>query len=156
MGTRPLSSNEKQQLEAILPEGYSVIWQESFAERWRIAKFMYANATTRLSMKEGFDVHSKIMEFTPINKDSSPEQNCNSTFSKDKLPAKSLGLDPLNIVMTQWAMNSWERFKLLNQLWWHHYSQIVVRLFYPIKSCAHFVIVADKQPETMEDFVNAG
>ena len=156
MGTRALSNNEKQQLEAILPEGYSVIWQESFAERWRIAKFMYANATTRLSMKEGFDVHSKIMEFTPINKDSSPEQNCNSTFSKDKLPAKSLGLDPLNIVMTQWAMNSWERFKLLNQLGGTIIPKLLLDFSTAIKSCAHFVIVADKQPETMEDYVNAG
>lgn len=157
MGTRALTPQEKQKLTASLPQGYSVIWQESFAQRWRIAKFMYANATTRLSMKEGFDVHSKIMEFTPIAKDSSLEQNCNSTFSKDKLPAKSLGLDPLNILLTKWALKSWERFNFLNK---YTGGTIIPKLLLDfttsIKSNAHFVIIADKPANTLEDYINAG
>ncbi|MGJ8693203.1 MAG: ThiF family adenylyltransferase [Thalassotalea sp.] len=156
MGTRPLSVLEKQKLTDILPTGYSVIWLESFSERWRLAKFMYANATTRLSMKEGYDVHSKIMEFTPLSKDNSPQKNCNSTFSKDKLPANSLGLDPLNIALTQWAMTSWERFKLLNQLGGTIIPKLLLDFSTAIKSCAHFVIVADNQAQSTEDYVNAG
>lgn len=156
MGTRPLSAIEKKQLENILPEGYSVIWLESFSQRWQIAKFMYANASTRLSMKEGYDVHSKIMEFTPIEKDPSIEKDCNSTFSKDKLPAKSLGLDPLNIALTKWAMGSWERFSLLYKLGGTIIPQLLLDFSTAIKSCAHFVIIADKQAENLDDYIHAG
>jgi len=157
MGTRALTAFEKQKLEASLPSGYSVVWKETFAERWQIAKFMYANATTRLSMKEGYNVHSKIMEFTPISEDTSPEKNCNSTFSKDKLPAKSLGIDPLTIALTKWSLKSWQRFHFLDKyLLGTVAPKLLLDFSTAIKSCAHFVIIADKTPETLEDYLNAG
>ena len=157
MGTRPLSTTEKQKLTDSLPQGFSVIWKESFADRWAIAKFMYGNATTRLSMKEGYDVHSKIMEFTPISQDTSPEKNCNSTFSKDKLPAKSLGIDPITIALTKWSLKSWDRFKFLDKyLGGTITPKLLLDFSTAIKSCAHFVIVADEEPKTLEDYLAAG
>jgi hypothetical protein len=157
MGTRQLTLVEKQKLETILPKGFSVIWKESFAERWTIAKFMYGNATTRLSMKEGYDVHSKIMEFTPIDQDKSPEKNCNSTFSKDKLPAKSLGIDPITIALTKWTLKSWKRFQFLDKyLGGTITPKLLLDFSTAIKSCAHFIIVADKEPETLDDYLSAG
>ena len=157
MGTRKLTKIEKQKFEDILPEGFSVVWKETFAERWAIAKFMYGNATTRLSMKEGYDVHSKIMEFTPISKDTSPEKNCNSTFSKDKLPANSLGIDPITIALTKWTLKSWKRFKFLDTyLGGTIAPKLLLDFSTAIKSCAHFVIVADKEPETLENYLAAG
>ena len=157
MGTRQLTRIEKQKLETILPKGFSVIWKESFADRWTVAKFMYGNATTRLSMKEGYDVHSKIMEFTPLDQDKSPEKNCNSTFSKDKLPAKSLGLDPITIALTKWTLKSWKRFQFLDKyLGGTITPKLLLDFSTAIKSCAHFVIVADKEPETLDDYLSAG
>ncbi|NQY86740.1 MAG: ThiF family adenylyltransferase [Colwellia sp.] len=157
MGTKQLTTSEKQKLETILPEGYSVIWKESLAERWSIAKFMFGNATTRLSMKEGFDVHSKIVEFTPISKDTSPEKNCNSTFSKNLLPAKSLGLDPITIMLSQWTLKSWQRFSFMDKyLAGTLVPKLLLDVSTSIRSCAHFVIVADKQPESLEDYLAAG
>ncbi len=157
MGTRALSATEKQKLAATLPEGYSVIWKESFSERWQVAKLMYGNATTRLSMKEGFEVHSKIVEFTPINQDNSPEKNCNSTFSKDKIPAKSLGIDPLTIALSRWSLKSWSRFHFLDK---YLAGTVVPKLLLDfataIKSAAHFVIIADQEPDDLESYLAAG
>jgi molybdopterin/thiamine biosynthesis adenylyltransferase len=157
MGTRPLSTTEKQKLEATLPEGYSVIWKESFAERWQVAKLMYGNATTRLSMEEGFKVHSKVVEFTPIEQDTSPEKNCNSTFSKDKLPAKSLGVDPLTIALSHWSLKSWSRFHFLDKyLAGTVLPKLLLDFSTAIKSAAHFVIIADKEPAGLESYLEAG
>jgi len=157
MGTRELTTFEKQKLTDILPKGFSVIWKESFAERWKVAKFMYGNSTTRLSMKEGYDVHSKIMEFTPISQDTSPEKNCNSTFSKDKLPAKSLGIDPITIALTKWTLQSWSRFRFLDKyLGGTIAPKLLLDFSTAIKSCAHFIIVADNEPQTLEDYLAAG
>ncbi|MBA6328705.1 ThiF family adenylyltransferase [Colwellia sp. MB02u-6] len=157
MGTRPLSTTEKQKLAAILPEGYSVIWKESFAERWRVAKLMYGNATTRLSMEEGFNVHSKIVEFTPIEQDTSLEKNCNSTFSKDKLPAKSLGIDPLTIALSRWSLKSWSRFHFLDKyLAGTVAPKLLLDFSTAIKSSAHFVIIADKEPSGLASYLEAG
>nr|MBL0689682.1 ThiF family adenylyltransferase [Pseudoalteromonas sp.] len=157
MGTRKLTHIEKQKLEAILPDGFSVIWMETLTARWNVAKFMYGNSTTRLSMKEGYEVHSKIMEFTPISQDTSPEKNCNSTFSKDKLPAKSLGIDPVTIALTKWSLNSWERFRFLDKyLAGTIAPKLLLDFSTAIKSCAHFVIVADNEAQTLDDYLKAG
>lgn len=157
MGTKKLSSVEKQKLTDILPKGFSIIWKESFAERWTVAKFMYGNSTTRLSMKEGYDVHSKIMEFTPISQDTSEEKNCNSTFSKDKLPAKSLGIDPITIALTKWSLKSWPRFRFLDKyLAGTIAPKLLLDFSTSIKSCAHFIIVADEEPKSLDDYLAAG
>jgi molybdopterin/thiamine biosynthesis adenylyltransferase len=157
MGTKQLTKIEKQKLADILPEGFSVIWKESLADRWEVAKFMYGNATTRLSMKEGYDVHSKIMEFTPISQDTSIEKNCNSTFSKDKLPAKSLGIDSITIALTKWTLKSWSRFSFLDKyLGGTITPKLMLDLSTSIKSCAHFVIVADDEPKSLDDYLAAG
>jgi len=157
MGTQRLSIDEKQSLIDILPKGYSIVWKESFAERWEVAKFMYQSATTRFSMKEGYDVHSIIMEFTPISKDTSPEKNCNSTLSKNKLPANSLGIDPITIALTKWALKSWKRFNFLDTyLMGTVAPKLLLDFLTSLRSCAHFVIVADEKPESLTDYLNAG
>jgi len=102
-------------------------------------------------------VHSKIMEFTPISQDTSPEKNCNSTFSKDKLPAKSLGIDPVTIALTKWSLNSWERFRFLDKyLAGTIAPKLLLDFSTAIKSCAHFVIVADNEAQTLDDYLKAG
>jgi hypothetical protein len=157
MGTKPLTVIEKQKLTDALPKGYSIIWKETLAERWAVAKFMYGNATTRFSMKEGYDVHSKIMEFTPISQDSSAEKNCNSTFSKDKLPAKSLGIDPITIALTKWTLASWPRFRFLDKyLGGTTVPKLLLDVATSMKSCAHFIIIADAEPKSLEDYLAAG
>ena len=156
MGTKALSEFEKQKLTDILPKGFSIIWKETLAERWTVAKFMYGNATTRFSMKEGYDVHSKIMEFTPIGQDTSAEKNCNSTFSKDKLPAKSLGIDPITIALTKWTLESWPRFRFLDKyLGGTTVPKLLLDVATSMKSCAHFVIIADDEPKSLDDYLAA-
>jgi molybdopterin/thiamine biosynthesis adenylyltransferase len=157
MGTRALSILEKQQLEQVLPSGYSIVWIESFSDRWQVAKFMYGNATTRLSMKEGYDVHSKIMEYTAFSKDTSAEQNCNSTFSKNKLPTKSMGIDPITIALMKWSLKSWSRFKFVDKYFAGTVApKLLLDFSSALRSCAHFVIIADNKPKNLTDYLDAG
>ncbi|WP_368411517.1 ThiF family adenylyltransferase [Alteromonas sp. 1_MG-2023] len=157
MGTLSLSNIEKGKLEKALPTGYSIIWKESFEDKFSMAKLLYGNGKTRLSMKEGFDVHSKIIEFTPKSQDSSKEQLSNNELSKDKLPAKSLGVDPLTVALTKWSLSNWPRLEFMGK---YLGGTVVPRFlmdFVPaLKSSAIFAIVADEEPTSEQDFFSAG
>ncbi len=144
MGTTPLSLKEKERLEAVLPEGYSIYWLESRAEIKAAARLMFGNAYTRLSMKEGFDVHSKIIDW-------------GKSTSEDKIPDKSLGLDPVTLKLMRWTLGKWERFDFMAT---YMGGTLMPRLkldYLPaIKSCAHFVLLADKEAETLDEYLAAG
>lgn len=157
MGTAPLTPREKASLEESLPPGFSVIWKESKEERLAMAKLLYGNGKTRLSMKEGFNVHSNIIEFMPRSEDDSTNQNENNEISQSKLPAKSLGVDPLTVALTKWSLKSWPRLEFMGK---YLGGTVVPRFlmdFVPaVKSSALFAIVADKETVTDEDYFTAG
>jgi molybdopterin/thiamine biosynthesis adenylyltransferase len=157
MGTRPLSVREKRLLEDSLPQGFSVIWKESLVDKLSIANLLYGNGFTRLSMREGYNVHSKIIEFTAKGKDSSDYKNMNCEFSKDRLPAKSLGIDPFTIALTKWSMKSWERLEFMSKyLGGTILPRFLMDWFPAIKSSALFTIVAANEPQTLDDYIEAG
>jgi molybdopterin/thiamine biosynthesis adenylyltransferase len=157
MGTKSLSDREKRLLEDSLPQGFSIIWKESLTDRLSIANLLYGNAYTRLSMREGYNVHSKIIEFTAQNKDSSNHKDMNCKFSKDRLPAKSLGVDPVTIALTKWSMKSWERLEFMSKyLGGTILPRFLMDWLPAIKSSALFTIVAEKEPKTLDDYLKAG
>ncbi|WP_306023554.1 ThiF family adenylyltransferase [Paraglaciecola sp.] len=157
MGTKKLSTNEKQLLEQSLPAGFKVIWKEQFSERLSIANLLYGNAYTRLSMKEGYDVHSKIIEFKSVKDDCSAEKNMNNQFSKDKLPAKSLGVDPITVALSQWSMQSWGRMRFLTKYMGGTILPRILMDWLPaIKSSSLFAIVAEREPQNVEDYIASG
>ena len=147
MGTKPLSNDEKVQFEQSIPEGYSVIWLEGKDIKQQVAKFMFGNADTRYSMKEGYEVHSKIIDWRPQYRQ----------FSPDMIPPLALGLDWLNIALTKWSLKSWSRFHFLEK---YLAGTVLPRLLMDyrtsIKCSAHFVIVANEPPKTHLDYHNAG
>ncbi|MBW8191608.1 hypothetical protein K0504_11220 [Neiella marina] len=157
MSRSGLSPLDKQALEQSLPTGYSVIWLDSVDDKKQIAKLMYGNATTRYLMREGYDTHSRIIEFTAKKNDGSPNQLANSEFSKNKIPAKALGLDPLTVIMMEWVLASWDRFHfvatyLAGTVW----PKLIMDYMTAICCGTHFVIIAEQEPKTLEDYVNAG
>lgn len=157
MNQKSISNDYKALLEGILPDEYEVKWFEGTPKKLQIAKLMYQNATTRLSMREGYEVHSKIIEFTSVSKDKSLEKNMNAVFSKDKLPAYSLGVDRLTLWLTKWAMKSWPRFNFIER---YCFGTVWAKLLMDFKTSihcgAHFVIVAKKPPSCLEDYIDAG
>lgn len=100
--TRRLSTSEKSQLEEALPEDYEVIWLEMPAQRLKMALLMFRFAHIRLTMKEAYEVHKKIIEW-------------DSQYSVDRIPDQALGIDPLLVRIMRWAMVSWDRIAVLNR-----------------------------------------
>ncbi|MGI5310465.1 ThiF family adenylyltransferase [Rheinheimera sp. WS51] len=145
MGTRALSKAEKQQLEASLPNGYKVHWFETIAERWQIAKLLYGNAYTRLIMKEGYDVHSQIIDW-------------NKKFSEDKIPEQALGVDVMTAKVMKWSLKSWPRFEFLAKYMGGTIApRLQLDLMTSLRCSAHFVLYAsDEVPLTLEHQVEAG
>lgn len=157
MGTKKLRIKEKSLLESSLPAGYKIIWKESSKERLSMAKLLFGNAFTRLSMKEGYAVHSKIIEFTSVKNDKSVTQDSNDEKSKDKLPAKSLGVDAITVTLSKWSMSSWERMNFMSTyLGGTILPRFLMDWLPAYKSCALFAIVAENEPTTLNEYLQAG
>jgi len=144
MGTHPLNSSEKSQLEQALPVGYSVQWFESKEDKKAIAKLNFCNAKTRLTMPEAFKVHKEIIDW-------------NQQFSETKIPEKALGVDWVTARLMQWLFKSWGRVKFFNTFLAGTFLPRIQLDFIPsLKSSAHFALIAEKTPETIEEYIEAG
>jgi len=144
MGVQALTTTEKAQLEQQLPEGYRVQWFESKDDKLAIAKLNFCNAKTRLTMFEAYKVHKEIIEW-------------NQRYSESKIPEQALGVDWLTARMMQSLFKSWSRVKFANNFLAGTFLPRIQLDFIPsIKSAAHFALVADKPPETPEDYIEAG
>ena len=157
MGTRALTSDELAAFHKVLPKGYGLVWKSNKKERLAIAKLLFGNGYTRLSMPEGFRVHSQIIEFTPRKHDRSTEQNQNNEFSKDRLPAKSLGVGPVTLALTKWSLKSWPRLSFLSKYLGGTLLPRFLMDFLPAyHSSAIFALTAPQQATTDMDYINAG
>ena len=144
MGTSPLTDRERNELEHCIPEGYSVRWYESFNEKLDIAKLNFRNAKTRLTMEEAFETHKSIIDW-------------HKKFSETKIPEQALGVDWLTARMMQSLFKSWQRVEFCNRFLAGSWLPRIQLDFIPsLKSAAHFAIQADKEPETIEDYIEAG
>jgi sulfur-carrier protein adenylyltransferase/sulfurtransferase len=144
MRTRPLTSEEKQALEAAVGDAYRIIWIEGFGNKWRMARLMFANAKLRLTIPEAYEVHRTIIEW-------------NARFSEDRVPDQALGLDPLTLRLMHWVMQSWKRVAFFNTFLAGTWAPRIQMDLIPGLACAaHFSLLAHKAPETIDDYVAAG
>lgn len=142
--TRSLTSEEKQALAASAGQGWRVIWLEGPAGRWRAARLMFANAKLRLTLPEAYAVHRSVIEW-------------NARFSEDRVPDQAVGLDPLTLKLMRWVMQSWRRVEFFNTYLAGTLAPRIQLDLIPALACgAHFVIVAERPPETLDDHVAAG
>ncbi len=142
--TRPLSSSQKDALEASVDKRYRIIWIEGRENKWRMAKLLFRNAHIRLTMREGYEVHRDVIEW-------------DAQFSKDKVPDKSVGLDPVTLRLMKWAMQTWERVQMLNRWFAGTFiPRIQLDLIPALRCGAHFVIVAEQPPKTIDDNFDSG
>lgn len=145
MGTAPLTTTEKRLLQQSLPAGFAVHWFETPSERWQVAKLLYGNAFTRLIMKEGYDVHSKIIDW-------------GKKFSIDKIPEQALGVDPATAKLMKWALASWQRFEFMAKyLGGTIAPRLQLDLVPALKCSAHFVLYSTGEaPVTLAHQLEAG
>ena len=144
MSARRLDAAEKQALEAAVQPGYRVLWLETTAQKWAAARLLFANAKLRLTMREAYEVHRQIIEW-------------NVRFSTDRIPDRSLGLDPLTLKLMRWVMGSWERVRFFNAYLAGTLAPRIQLDLVPALACgAHFVLVAERPATTLVDYVEAG
>ena len=144
MGTRKLSTSEKEELESSLPQGFTVNWFESFDERMKLAKLNFCNAKTRLTMEEAYYTHKEIIDW-------------NKQFSEDKIPEQALGVNWATARLMQWMFKKWERVDFINKYLGGTIAPRIQLDFIPsLKSAAHFAISADKAPQNIREYIEAG
>jgi len=144
MSTRTLSEREKLSLENCLPEGYRIGWFEGRKNRFTMACLVFKNAGIRLTMPEAFEVHSKVIQW-------------DARFSEDRIPDQAVGAGSATLKLMRWAMKSWRRISFLNRYLAGSWGPRIELDFIPALACAgHFVIIADKRPETINEFIAAG
>lgn len=142
--TDPLSAADKQRLEACLSEGIRVHWIEGDDAKKRMAKLLFLNARIRLTIPEAYKVHKDIIEW-------------DAKFSKDRIPDQAVGLDPVALKMMKSAMVSWDRVRFLNRYMAGTWMPRIQLDYFPALKCAaHFVLVADTEPKSIDDFLNGG
>lgn len=144
MSTRPLTAGQKQTLAGSLPEGYSVVWYEGFAQRWRLASFMFDNAKVRLTIPEAYAVHKSVIEW-------------GAQFSTDKIPGQAVGVDPLTARFMRWVMASWMRVGFFNTYLLGHLPPRLQLDLLPGLCCgAHFALLAPAPLISVDDYIVAG
>jgi hypothetical protein len=144
MRTAPLTASQKQALQDAVGKLYTVRWFENGAQRWRLAKLMFDNAKLRLTLPEAYPVHREIIEW-------------NARFSEDKVPDQALGLDAMTLKLMRWVMTSWQRVAFFNRYLAGHLTPRIEMDLLPGWFCAaHFAVLANRVPETIDDYVAAG
>lgn len=143
MHRTPLHDLQRETLRAAVPPGFEVVFFESAARR-RMANLLFRSALIRLSTREAFDTHRRIIEW-------------NATYSDDRIPDRAVGLDRMTIRLMRWAMRSWRRVRLLNRF---AFGTVLPRIeldWLPGVCCAaHFVLLApaaecDAEPDATPD-----
>ena len=142
--TRQLSGDEKTQLETALAPGYRLRWIEGWVPKWQAALLMFNNAELRLTMPEAYRVHRDIIHW-------------NRRFSADRVPDQALGADALTLRLTRWVMHDWERVRFFNRWLAGTWLPRLQMDLLPGLACgAHFVLLRDRAPNTIDDYVEAG
>ena len=143
LSARPLTSIEKQALDAAVGAGHHVVWREG-SERRRVAALLFRCARIRLTMPEAYLVHRDAIEW-------------GAKFSTDRVPEAAVGLDPLTARLMRWVMRSWTRVRFFNRFLAGTWTPRVQLDVLPALMCAaHFVIVGRQAMSGIDAFVAGG
>lgn len=144
LSTRPVTASVREQLETAVGSEYRIVWFNDFRDRLRMARLLFQNGGLRLTLPEAFETHRSIIQW-------------DSRHSEDRVPARAVGLDPMTLQLMRWAMVSWRRVDFLNRFMGGTLIPRVELDFIPGIACAsHFIIMASRPAETLDDFVAAG
>lgn len=142
---KPLSAAQKKALEDAVGDGYSILWMEGKASLKKMAKLLFHNAHIRLSTPEAYEVHKRNIEW-------------GVRFSEEKLPEEGIGLDlPTRKVMRFALGGTWKRVAFLNRFFAGTWLPRIQMDWKTSLNCAaHFLIVADKPMNSVQDYIDGG
>ncbi|HIE56141.1 MAG TPA: molybdopterin biosynthesis protein MoeY [Chromatiaceae bacterium] len=144
LATTPLSLEQKRALEESVGQAFRIHWIEGGAARWRMAKLLFRSARIRLTIPEAYKVHRRIIEW-------------DARFSRDRIPDQAIGLDAGTLKLMKWVMGSWQRVQFMNRwLSGTLVPRIQLDLLPGYRCAAHFLILAEKPLETIEDWLEGG
>ncbi|HET9978251.1 MAG TPA: molybdopterin biosynthesis protein MoeY [Burkholderiaceae bacterium] len=144
MRMRAITAHEKAALASAVGPAWRVVWFESLAERWRLARLMFANAKLRLTMPEAYATHREIIEW-------------GARESARKVPDQALGVDPMTLRLMRWIMADWRRVAFFNRwLAGTVAPRLQMDLLPGLACAAHFALVAAAPPRTTDDYVAGG
>lgn len=144
MRLRPLTAAEKRSLEAAVGSAHRVQWLEGLGARAATARLMFDNAKLRLTMPEAYRVHRDVIEW-------------DARFSEDRVPDQALGVDPLTARLMRHVLGSWKRVRFFNRFLAGTIAPRLQMDLIPGLCCAaHFVLLAMRRPQTVDDYVAAG
>jgi len=140
----PLAAEDKAALESAVPAGYRIYWIEDAKDKRRMARLLFRNAHIRLTIKEAYEVHKRIIEW-------------DARFSDDRIPDQALGLDAMTVKTMRWAMASWERVRFMNR-WFAGtlLPRLQMDLLPGLRCAAHLLLVAERRPNAVADYLAAG
>lgn len=142
--TRRLTSAEKARVEAAAGPGHTVLWLEGLEARWRAARLMFRNAKLRLTMPEAYEVHKSVIEW-------------GAAFSEDRMPDQALGASAMTLKSMRWVLQSWDRVRFVNRYLAGTWSPRIEMDLIPALACAaHMVILAPREPLTIDGYIDAG
>ncbi len=139
---QPLTQQEKEQLTASLPQGYTVQWIQG-PQRKAMAKLLYRSAWIRLTTQECYEVHKAVIEW-----------GCR--FSEDRLPDQAVGVDAMTAKLMRWMMASWPRVRRMNSILGTAAARLQLDYMPGIRCAAHFLLKAPHPRQTSDDYLNAG
>jgi hypothetical protein len=122
----------------------SIVWLDSWSARVRMASLNARNAHIRLTIPEAFAVHKAVIAW-----------DCET--SEDRLPAASLGADPILLGIMRWVMTSWERLSFFNRYLGGTVMPRLLLDFLPGILCSgHFAILGPSEARSTADRIAAG
>jgi hypothetical protein len=144
MRVRRLTARERAALEHSVGSAHRLLWLEDLCSRWKATHLIFRYAKLRLTMPEAYRVHREIIQW-------------NARYSEDRVPDQALGIDPLTVHLMRFVMRSWRRVRFFNAFlagtWM---PRIQMELIPGLACAAHFLVVANKQPESIDDYIDAG
>ena len=144
MKTRPLTAEQKLALERAVGDQFVLQFFEPLARRRQVARLLWDSAYLRLSCREAFEVHRRVIEW-------------GARFSDDKIPAQAVGVDAVTEKLMRWVMHSWERVAFFNKYLAGTIAPRVQLDVLPALGCAaHVLMKPVRVPSGFLDYVHAG
>jgi hypothetical protein len=144
MRTQPLAAGQMARLEAAAGAGWRIVWLTGLAQRWAAARLLFANAGLRLLLPEAYEVHRRIIAW-------------DSHESADRIPDRALGASWPTRRLMRFGLASWQRVDFFNRyLAGTWLPRIELDLVPSLACAAHFVLLAPRVPQGVDDFVAAG
>lgn len=130
---QPLTAEQKIELERSLGDKLAIIWRSGRKENWQSAKLNASATDIRFRMEAAFHQGKEVLDW-------------NNRFSPDKMPVQTLPLAPSSLSMMRWAMQSWNRVRIMNTYFAGTAGpRLEMDLIPGLCSGAHFAIVS-RQP----------